>query len=792
MLIRQRFILTIAVIFSFLWISSTLVASETRGIKIKLRTKESTGAPVAEEVNLYGSSYALVVGIDNYTQGWPRLSGAVRDAKLVAEELRRKGFEVTLETNLKSNELEQVFKEFFIIKGDNTQARLFVWFAGHGHTLDGEGFLVPADAPRADKGAQFRLKALSMRRFGEYVRLAQSKHAFAVFDSCFSGTIFTTQRSSPPIAVTRATTLPARQFLSSGDAQQQVSDDGMFRKLFVRAIRGEERADANGDGYLTGSELGLFLTDRMTNLTRSAQTPRYGKLRDPDYDRGDFVFLLASSGAVIDEPATKPSKAYLSVESNISGARVFVDGQKEGTTPLSDVLLSAGEHLILVKKQGYETYQKRVRFQKGRSMSLYVDLSLEAPKRGRIYVDTQPEDTRIKILNIGPAFYQGIKLETGRYHVEVSADGYETKKLWVTLAAGEDKTLDIRLKRVAVSSHAGWSVRSVDSQGNVGIMSSIVIDRHGHPHMSYWDTTVDGYKNARLKYARWNGSDFDIQYVDGKGMGRYNSLALDPEGNPHICYHYYQGDSLRYARWTGSEWRTETVDSAGYVGRHCSLAVDGQGVPHISYQLKSNSYRIKYATKYGGSWKTAEVARAGSEGYVGWDTAIALDKDGRPHIAYYDDSSTQVMHAFMEAGRWRRRAVDRAQKWAGGEALDIAVDSLGRPHIAYYDAEPKKDMKYAVWTGSDWSIDTVVSAGDVGRSPSIALDASDRPHISYDDRSSKALKYAFQTASGGWSISTVAPYYGKWTLAALMLDLEGNPHISFYDEKMGDFLYACP
>jgi len=451
MLIRQRLTLTVAVILCFLWISSTLATSETRGIRVKLRSKESSGAPVAEEVNLYGSSYALVIGIDNYTQGWPRLSGAVRDAKLVAKELRRKGFEVTLKTNLKSNELEQVFKEFFIIKGDNTQARLFVWFAGHGHTLDGEGFLVPADAPRADKGAQFRLKALSMRRFGEYVRLAQSKHAFAVFDSCFSGTIFTTQRSSPPIAVTRATTLPARQFLSSGDAQQQVSDDGMFRKLFVRAIRGEERADANGDGYLTGSELGLFLTDRMTNLTRSAQTPRYGKLRDPDYDRGDFVFLLASSGAVIDKPATKPSKAYLSVESDISGARVFVDGQRVGTTPLSDVSVSAGEHRVLVKKQGYETYQKRVRFQKGRSMSLYVDLSPEAPKRSRIYVDTQPEDTRIKILNIGPAFYQGIELEAGRYHVEVSAKDYETKKLWVTLTAGEDKTLDIRLKRMAVS-----------------------------------------------------------------------------------------------------------------------------------------------------------------------------------------------------------------------------------------------------------------------------------------------------------------------------------------------------
>ena len=60
------------------------------------------------------------------------------------------------------------------------------------------------------------------------------------------------QRTMPP-AITRATTLPVRQFLTSGDAEQKVSDDGMFRKLFVRALKGEERADANDDGYMTAS-----------------------------------------------------------------------------------------------------------------------------------------------------------------------------------------------------------------------------------------------------------------------------------------------------------------------------------------------------------------------------------------------------------------------------------------------------------------------------------------------------------------------------------------------------------
>jgi len=84
-----------------------------------------------------------------------------------------------------------------------------------------------------------------------------------------------------------------RQFLSSGDDDQTVSDDGAFRELFIRAVLGEDGADANDDGYVTGSELGAFLADRITNLTHGAQTPRYGKLLDVNFDRGDFVFVVA-------------------------------------------------------------------------------------------------------------------------------------------------------------------------------------------------------------------------------------------------------------------------------------------------------------------------------------------------------------------------------------------------------------------------------------------------------------------------------------------------------------------
>lgn len=274
--------LTAAMVTSIFFLTAAAGEAASRGIPLKIRASEQPDAAVVEEVQLYGNSHALVIGIDDYTNGWPRLSMAVKDAKFVAKALEKKGFDVTLILNANSNELNRAFEEFFLLKGEDPDARLFVWYAGHGHSDRGEGFLVPADAPTPVKRGRFRLKSLALRRIGEFVRLAESKHAFAIFDSCFSGTVFESARALPPTAVTRATTLPVRQFLTSGDAGQTVSDDGTFRELFIRALTGEERADANDDGYLTASEMGLFLTDRVTNLTKSKQTPRYGKLRDKD------------------------------------------------------------------------------------------------------------------------------------------------------------------------------------------------------------------------------------------------------------------------------------------------------------------------------------------------------------------------------------------------------------------------------------------------------------------------------------------------------------------------------
>ncbi|MBW1694285.1 MAG: PEGA domain-containing protein [Deltaproteobacteria bacterium] len=82
--------------------------------------------------------------------------------------------------------------------------------------------------------------------------------------------------------------------------------------------------------------------------------------------------------------------AFLSVGGNVSGANVLVDNLKVGNTPLSNVVIEAGRHRVLVKKPGYETFQKTIQIKRGRSLSLYVDLTKMAPQKESLYVDTDP------------------------------------------------------------------------------------------------------------------------------------------------------------------------------------------------------------------------------------------------------------------------------------------------------------------------------------------------------------------------------------------------------------------
>jgi formylglycine-generating enzyme required for sulfatase activity len=70
-----------------------------------------------------------------------------------------------------------------------------------------------------------------------------------------------------------------------------VPDDSIFRLYFVRAFEQRE-GDLNRDGFITGEELGMYLSGRVASDSRDTQTPRYGKIKNARLNLGDVVFAL--------------------------------------------------------------------------------------------------------------------------------------------------------------------------------------------------------------------------------------------------------------------------------------------------------------------------------------------------------------------------------------------------------------------------------------------------------------------------------------------------------------------
>ncbi|TET90778.1 MAG: hypothetical protein E3J35_04970, partial [Methanomassiliicoccales archaeon] len=190
----------------------------------------------------------------------------------------------------------------------------------------------------------------------------------------------------------------------------------------------------------------------------------------------------------------------------------------------------------------------------------------------------------------------------------------------------------------------GWQTTTVDSAGRVGSYTSLALDRNDNPHIGYYDWTNDG-----LKYAKWNGTAWNIEIVDKHGGRWANSITLDKRGYPHISYYNnYANDEIRYAKWNGSAWIVDSVDSNGFGP---SLVLDGNGTPHITYKVGNPDEDLRYARWNGTAWNIETVDSIGS---VGGYSSLALGRNDSLHISY--QLWFDVNNGYLKYAKWNGTA----------------------------------------------------------------------------------------------------------------------------------------
>jgi uncharacterized caspase-like protein len=152
-----------------------------------------------------------------------------------------------------------------------------------------------------------------MTNFQDISEAIPAKHVLFVMDSCYSGLALTRGGVSVPSQnyLNEISRREARQMFTAGGADQQVADNGpnghsVFTWTLLQGLDG--RADLNGDGVITATELAAYVAPAVSAL--SHQTPAFGNL--PGTEGGDFIFnlkhdteFLNGDSAQLDDEAIK-------------------------------------------------------------------------------------------------------------------------------------------------------------------------------------------------------------------------------------------------------------------------------------------------------------------------------------------------------------------------------------------------------------------------------------------------------------------------------------------------------
>jgi formylglycine-generating enzyme required for sulfatase activity len=378
---------------------------------------------------------ALIIGNAAY-KSMP-LQNTLNDARAMENALRKCDFQIISELDANMLSMIQAIQKF----GDEIKhggVGLF-YYAGHGVQVKGENYLVPIGV-KVFSEAEVLALCLKASYVLEIMEIAGNRLNIVILDAC---------RNNPFSGFRSAAQGLARMEAPAGTIIQYATGKG-------DVTRDEDKQNTN-NGLYTSKLLEHILTPGleirfMFSRVREDVYEASGKKQTPWEDSsmmgGYFYFkpMYADGSTTIikPQPQLNLQTGALRIKTNPTSAEVYVNNAYKGESPQDISGLNPGEIRIRVQKEGYKTVYQNTRITSGEINILSIILDPEITT-GSLRV--QPEDARIRIMNIREPFYQGIDLAPGKYHLEISKNGYETHSEWVQIIAGITNKFKIDLKK---------------------------------------------------------------------------------------------------------------------------------------------------------------------------------------------------------------------------------------------------------------------------------------------------------------------------------------------------------
>lgn len=134
-------------------------------------------------------------------------------------------------------------------------------------------------------------------------------------------------------------------------------------------------------------------------------------------------------------------------------AKLLVDGEPAGTTPLSEpVLVGPGKHTFRAERDGGEVDEVSLELVSATQKTVKLEPKKASAKPGTLIVDSAPPGAVLTVdgtlAGVGPVT---MPLAAGGHQVVAELDGYQLARTEVVITAGEERKLTVALDRVVVA-----------------------------------------------------------------------------------------------------------------------------------------------------------------------------------------------------------------------------------------------------------------------------------------------------------------------------------------------------
>jgi hypothetical protein len=294
------------------------------------------------------------------------------------------------------------------------------------------------------------------------------------------------------------------------------------------------------------------------------------------------------------------------------------------------------------------------------------------------------------------------------------------------------------------------STTTVDTVGDVGNLTSMVLGTNGFPVITYHDATDDRINIAICADAGCtSGTTFVEPTLLGGGDVAALSKVVISNNNPLIFFYDFAVNELLALRCGSATCSAlpvggaSVVDTGFAIGRGMSATISPGGDPVVSYQAGIHEVRIATcASQSCAGAVTINTIEDPAVNDVGRSTAVGFGNDGFPVVAYTDDTDGLLRVAKCSDALCNTAPLITTVYDSTGvlDEVDLVVNSSGLPVVSFYERNAgPSTLIVAACQLADCSTDTALTriapggnrGGSSAGTTAIALTNGERPVVAY-------------------------------------------------------------